>query len=66
VSDANWLWAQLDRAIKEVESWDSWKRDVMRREATANAVGNDSRRADRVPILGDRLRARYEKEADAF
>ena len=35
MSEANWLSSELERAKREVQSWDEWKRDAMRREATA-------------------------------
>lgn len=35
MSEANWLGSELERAKREVQSWEEWKRDAMRREATA-------------------------------
>ena len=35
MSDQHWLGKQLDQADREVQAWDAWKRDTMRREATA-------------------------------
>ena len=35
MADDHWLGKQLDKADREVQSWDAWKRDTMRREATA-------------------------------
>jgi hypothetical protein len=39
MSGRNWLDRQLDQARQEVQSWDEWKRDAMRREATSISVG---------------------------
>lgn len=35
MDDNDWLSSELDRAKHEVLSWDEWKREAMRREATA-------------------------------
>jgi hypothetical protein len=32
MSKANWLLTQLESTGREVDSWDDWKRDAMRRE----------------------------------
>jgi hypothetical protein len=41
MSDNRWLGDQLEQAAQEVQSWDAWKRDAMRREATAISVEKD-------------------------
>lgn len=35
---SNWLGSQLDRAEQEVQSWNEWKRDAMRRQAASISV----------------------------
>lgn len=35
MNEVDWLSSELDRAKHEVQSWDEWKQDAMRREATA-------------------------------
>jgi hypothetical protein len=35
MSEADWLSSELDRAKREVQSWEKWKREAMRREANA-------------------------------
>ena len=41
-AEANWLSSELDRAKHEVQSWDAWKRDAMRREATAISLAPET------------------------
>lgn len=46
MSDRNWLDDQLDRANREVQSWNEWKRDAMRRKATSSAARREVSRGD--------------------
>ena len=39
--DDHWLGKQLDQADREVQSWDAWKRETMRRGAAA--ISSDPR-----------------------
>ena len=53
MSDSRWLGDQLEQAAQEVQSWDAWKREAMRREATAISTerDQDGRRAVSAPLL---------------
>jgi hypothetical protein len=53
MSDSNWLNVQLDRAKREVQSWDEWKRDAMRRVAISIAVGREMPHAETSEVRPD-------------
>lgn len=53
MSEKNWLKSQLNRAKHEVHSWDEWKQDAMRREATAISMESETKPSSRTTISAD-------------